>query len=240
MIVIPAIDVINGECVRLIRGSYESKTVYEKDPVVQAEKFEGSGLTHLHLVDLDGAKEGRVKNWKVIERILKETDLIVDFGGGVKTEDEINRLLDTGVDKITIGSLAVKDKERVVEFLGKYKEHLILGSDVMDGKIRVSGWLEKSEIELFPFVKEYFEKGFRYCICTDISKDGMLNGPSFELYGALTEKVMGMNFIASGGISCLDDLIKLKDIGLYGTIVGKAYYEGLISLDDMRSVNFAQ
>lgn len=240
MIVIPAIDVIDGECVRLTGGLFEHKTVYEKDPVVQAIKFEEAGLTHLHLVDLDGAKEGRVKNWKVIENILKETDLVVDFGGGVKTEDEIKRLLDMGVDKITIGSLAVKNKERVIEFLEKYKDHLILGSDVKDGKIRVSGWLEKSETELLPFVSEYFEKGFRYCICTDISKDGMLKGPSFGLYEALATKVMGMNFIASGGISCLNDLIKLKDMGLYGTIVGKAYYEGLISLDEMRSVNFAQ
>jgi len=239
MLIIPAIDMINGECVRLSKGDYSSKNVYEKNPLLQAQKFEDIGLTHLHLVDLDGAKCGSVQNWKVIETLCSKTKLKIDFGGGVKTTKELELLFELGVDKVTCGSIAVKNKELVLDWLSIYKDKLILGADCQNYLIKTSGWLEANELEVTSFVKDYFNKGFKYCISTDIAQDGMMKGPSFALYNKLQQAVPNMLLIASGGISCFSDLLQLKAKNLYGTIVGKAYYEGVLSLEEMGRLNNA-
>ena len=239
MIVIPAIDIIEGKGVRLSKGDYLSRKEYSSNPVERAKRFEGAGLTHLHLVDLDGAKGGRPENLDVLERIARETSLYVDFGGGVKSLDSLKSVLDSGAREVSLGSVAVKDRESVLEWIDLYKDQLILSADVRDGSISISGWKEDTRIEALGFIEYFHNEGINKVISTDISRDGMLSGPSFELYQQIKRRVPGMKVVASGGISCLDDLLRLGSEGVWGAIVGKAYYEGRISLSELKEAENA-
>jgi phosphoribosylformimino-5-aminoimidazole carboxamide ribotide isomerase len=237
MRIIPAIDIIDGKCVRLTQGDYAQKKIYDENPLEIAKEFEAAGLKYLHLIDLDGAKAGQVTNWKVIEMITSNTGLIVDFGGGIKTNDEVEKLFNFGVAQINIGSIAVKEPEKVVEWLEKFgNEKIILSADVKDEKIAISGWQEDSTIEITDFLKQYIKKGIEYVTCTDISTDGMLTGPNLELYKKILLTFPQLNVIASGGVSSLDDLYELKKIGVDGVIVGKAIYESRIQLEQLTNL----
>ena len=235
MRIIPAIDIIDGKCVRLSKGDYETKKIYNENPVEVAKEFEDFGIQYLHLVDLDGAKAKKIINQKVIENIAKKTNLIIDFGGGIRSEEDLQKAFDSGAKKVTLGSIAVVNPELCLAWLEKFgAEKLILGADCLDRKIKTSGWLENSETDVVDFIKEYQKKGFREVVCTDISKDGMLQGPSTALYQEILENST-IELIASGGISNIEDVQKMKKIGCAGTIIGKAIYEGRISLEDLRS-----
>ena len=235
MRIIPAIDIIDGKCVRLSKGDYETKKIYNENPVEVAKEFEDFGIQYLHLVDLDGAKAKKIINQKVIENIAKNTNLIIDFGGGIRSEEDLQKAFDSGSKKVTLGSIAVVNPELCLAWLEKFgAEKLILGADCLDRKIKTSGWLENSETDVVDFIKEYQKKGFKEVVCTDISKDGMLQGPSTELYQEIIENST-IELIASGGISNIEDVQKMKEIGCAGTIIGKAIYEGRISLEDLRS-----
>ena len=235
MRIIPAIDIIDGKCVRLSKGDYDTKKIYNENPVEVAKEFEDFGIQYLHLVDLDGAKAKKIINQKVIENIAKNTNLIIDFGGGIRSEEDLQKAFDSGAKKVTLGSIAVVNPELCLTWLEKFGvEKLILGADCLDRKIKTSGWLENSETDVVDFIKEYQKKGFREVVCTDISKDGMLQGPSTGLYQEIIENST-IELIASGGISNIEDVQKMKEIGCAGTIIGKAIYEGRISLEDLRS-----
>lgn len=235
MRIIPAIDIIDGKCVRLSKGDYETKKIYNENPVEVAKEFEDFGIQYLHLVDLDGAKAKKIINQKVIENIAKNTNLIIDFGGGIRSEEDLQKAFDSGAKKVTLGSVAVVNPELCLAWLEKFgAEKLILGADCLDRKIKTSGWLENSETDVVDFIKEYQKKGFKEVVCTDISKDGMLQGPSTALYQEIIENST-IELIASGGISNIEDVQKIKKIGCAGTIIGKAIYEGRISLEDLRS-----
>ena len=235
MRIIPAIDIIDGKCVRLSKGDYETKKIYNENPVEVAKEFEDFGIQYLHLVDLDGAKAKKIINQKVIENIAKNTNLIIDFGGGIRSEEDLQKAFDSGAKKVTLGSIAVVNPELCLAWLEKFgAEKLILGADCLDRKIKTSGWLENSETDVVDFIKEYQKKGFREVVCTDISKDGMLQGPSTALYQEIIENST-IELVASGGISNIEDVQKMKKIGCAGTIIGKAIYEGRISLEDLRS-----
>ena len=235
MRIIPAIDIIDGKCVRLSKGDYETKKIYNENPVEVAKEFEDFGIQYLHLVDLDGAKAKKIINQKVIENIAKKTNLIIDFGGGIRSEEDLQKAFDSGAKKVTLGSIAVVNPELCLAWLEKFGvEKLILGADCLDRKIKTSGWLENSETDVVDFIKEYQKKGFKEVVCTDISKDGMLQGPSTALYQEIIENST-IELIASGGISNIEDVQKMKEIGCAGTIIGKAIYEGRISLEDLRS-----
>ena len=234
MKIIPAIDIIDGKCVRLSKGDYDTKKIYNENPVEVAKEFEDFGIQYLHLVDLDGAKAKKIINQKVIENIAKNTNLIIDFGGGIRSEEDLQKAFDSGAKKVTLGSIAVVNPELCLAWLEKFgAEKLILGADCLDRKIKTSGWLENSETDVVDFIKEYQKKGFREVVCTDISKDGMLQGPSTALYQEIIENST-IELIASGGISNIEDVQKMKEIGCAGTIIGKAIYEGRISLKDLR------
>ena len=239
MIVIPAIDIIEGKVVRLSKGDYSSKIEYSDNPVDMAKRFESSGLTHLHLVDLDGAKGGKPENLKVLEDIVRTTDLSVDFGGGVKTLASLISVLDSGAKEVSLGSIAVKDPDSVLSWIDQYKDRLILSADARDGKVAISGWKEGTELDILSFIESYAQKGLSKVISTDISRDGMLSGPALELYKAIISKVPNEKVIASGGISCYEDIIKCGEIGCFGVIVGKAYYEGRISLEALKEAESA-
>ena len=235
MRIIPAIDIIDGKCVRLSKGDYDTKKIYNENPVEVAKEFEDFGIQYLHLVDLDGAKAKKIINQKVIENISKNTNLIIDFGGGIRSEEDLQKAFDSGAKKVTLGSIAVVNPALCLAWLEKFgAEKLILGADCLDRKIKTSGWLENSETDVVDFIKEYLKKGFREVVCTDISKDGMLQGPSTALYQEIIENST-IELIASGGISNIEDVQKMKEIGCGGTIIGKAIYEGRISLEDLRS-----
>ena len=235
MKIIPAIDIIDGKCVRLSKGDYDTKKIYNENPVEVAKEFEDFGIQYLHLVDLDGAKAKKIINQKVIENIAKNTNLIIDFGGGIRSEEDLQKAFDSGAKKVTLGSIAVVYPELCLVWLEKFgAEKLILGADCLDRKIKTSGWLENSETDVVDFIKEYQKKGFKEVVCTDISKDGMLQGPSTALYQEIIENST-IELIASGGISNIEDVQKMKEIGCAGTIIGKAIYEGRISLEDLRS-----
>ncbi len=237
MRIIPAIDIIEGKCVRLSKGDYDTKKVYNEDPLEVAKSFEDAGLSYLHLVDLDGAKAKHIVNWKVLEKLATRTSLTIDFGGGVKSDEDLRISFESGASQITGGSIAVKEPVLFTSWITKYgSEKIILGADAMDGKIAVTGWQEDTDQEVQSFIEEYVEKGIEYVISTDISKDGMLAGPSFELYQSIINKLPNVKLIASGGVSNLDDLIRLKEDGLEGAIVGKAIYEGFIRLEDLREL----
>lgn len=235
MQIIPAIDLIDGKCVRLTQGDYEQKIIYNENPVDVAKQFEDIGITRLHLVDLDGAKKGEVVNYKVLEKIIASTNLIVDFGGGIKTNEAIKIVFESGAAIATIGSVAVKDKNLFFSWIAKYgADKILLGADVNNEKIAISGWLEKTEINILDFISENMQKGIKTIFCTDISKDGLLQGASVELYGKILKQFPALNLIASGGVSSIKDLDELKEIGCSGAIVGKAIYENKISMEDLK------
>lgn len=231
MRIIPAIDIIDGKCVRLTQGDYTQKKIYNENPLEIAKSFEDAGLQYLHLVDLDGAKAGKVINWKVIESIASNTDLKIDFGGGIKTADEIERLFNAGVRQVNLGSIAVKNPELVYTWIETYgAEKIILSADVKDENIAISGWLENSRISIMDFLGDYLKKGISYVTCTDISTDGMLQGPNIRLYAKILSAFPGIKLIASGGVSSMEDLEDLEKTKVDGVIVGKAIYEGRIEL----------
>lgn len=234
MKIIPAIDIIDGKCVRLSKGNYSTKKIYNENPVEVAKEFESFGIKFLHLVDLDGAKSKHIVNQKVLESIAKETFLSIDFGGGLKTVEDIEIAFNSGAKQITIGSIAVQDPEFCFELIEKYgADKIILGADCDNRMIKTSGWLESSDKDVIDFILQYQKKGIQQVICTDISKDGMLQGPSTELYKEIIAKT-STQLIASGGISCIEDVEKMKEIGCAGTIIGKAIYEGKIDLEELR------
>lgn len=235
MEIIPAIDIIDGKCVRLTQGDYDKKKIYNEHPLEVAKQFEDAGLRRLHLVDLDGARAGAVKNWKVLENIAGKTSLVIDFGGGIKTEKDVDIVFESGAALATIGSLAVKDETTFTQWLTQYgAEKFLLGADVKDEKIAVGGWLETTDVWIFDFIEKYIQKGIQQLFCTDVSKDGKLEGPSTELYKKIVTKFPGLNFIASGGVSSLRDLEELRDAGCKGAIVGKAIYENRITLKELK------
>lgn len=234
MRIIPAIDIIDGKCVRLTQGDYGQKKIYNENPLEVARNFEDAGLKHLHLVDLDGAKAGKVTNWNVIEAITSKTKLAVDFGGGIKTDDELKTLFQLGVKQVNLGSIALKNPELVTAWIKAHgADRIILSADVKNEKIAVGGWLENSTIAVTDFIGDYVENGIRYITCTDISTDGMLQGPNTALYAKLLTTFPSIKLVASGGVSGLNDLQILQDTGVDGVIVGKAIYEGRIRLNDL-------
>ena len=234
MIIIPAIDIIDGKAVRLTKGDYNQKKIYNEDPLEVAKMFEASGIQRLHLVDLDGAKQKRIINQKVLESIATNTSLLIDFGGGVQTDYDIQLAFDSGAHQVTGGSVAVKNPEMFEGWLLKYGvEKIILGADVLNGKIAVSGWQEDSAWLLDDFLEKYVAKTIKYVISTDVSKDGVLAGPAVDLYRDVVEKCPGLEVIASGGVSKMDDILELDKLPLYGVIVGKAIYENRISLKEV-------
>jgi phosphoribosylformimino-5-aminoimidazole carboxamide ribotide isomerase len=234
MQIIPAIDLIEGKCVRLTEGDYAQKKIYNEDPLEVAKAFEGIGLMRLHLVDLDGAKAGEVVNWKVLEKIANQTSLKIDFGGGIKKESTLKSVLDSGAAYATIGSLAVKNRNLFEEWIEQFGATvLMLGADVFEEKIAIGGWLEKTDIDVYSFMQSYMNKGLQQMFCTDIQKDGKLQGPSIDLYKKIISKFPNLQLIASGGVSNLQDLKDLREIGCAAAIVGKAIYENRISLDEL-------
>jgi phosphoribosylformimino-5-aminoimidazole carboxamide ribotide isomerase len=259
MRIIPAIDIIDGKCVRLSQGDYNQKTIYNEDPLEVAKEFEANGIEYLHLVDLDGAKNSHVVNWKVLENIAAQTGLKVDFGGGVKTNEDLKIVFESGAKQATGGSIAVKNPDLFAEWIITYgADKMILGADAMNGMIATHGWLESSELEVVAFIKEWNRKNINYVICTDIAKDGMLAGPSYDLYREIlridkqhpanietprqsgnvqvASTVIGneIKLIASGGVTTIQDVIHLKDLGCEGAIIGKAIYEGRITFKELR------
>jgi len=234
MRIIPAIDIIDGKCVRLSKGDYDTKIIYNENPLEVAKSFEAHGIEYLHLVDLDGAKSSKIVNYKILEKIATQTSLQIDFGGGLKSDDDLKIAFESGASQITGGSIAVKNRAIFEKWISEYgSEKIILGADAKDEKIAVSGWLEDSDEDLIPFIQEYQAKGIQYVICTDIAKDGMLQGPSFDLYKKILAEANGVKLIASGGISTFDELPKLAELGCEGTIIGKAIYEGRITLKQL-------
>lgn len=240
MRIIPAIDIIEGKCVRLTKGDYNTKKVYNENPLEVAKQFEASGIEYLHLVDLDGAKEKHIVNYKILEQIASKTSLRIDFGGGLKTNEDLYIAFNSGAKQITGGSIAIKDSKTFEGWIQKYgSQKIILGADSKDGKIAISGWKEQSNEDIIPFIKRYQKKRIQYVVCTDISKDGMLEGPSLDLYKQIIQECssssdgQSIKLIASGGVSSLEDLNKLKDLGCEGVIIGKALYEGHIHLRDL-------
>ncbi len=232
--IIPAIDIIDGKCVRLTKGNYNAKKIYNENPLEAALEFEGAGLKRLHLVDLDGAREKHIVNWKVLEKISARTKLFIDFGGGIKSEKDLKIAFDCGANQITAGSIAITDETIVIQWLAKYgPEKIILGADVMNEKIFINGWEKDSNIILSDFIKKYSGQGAKYFICTDIEKDGMMEGTSLDLYKKTMEENPKIKLIASGGINSLDDLEKLDEMGCFGAIIGKAIYEGKIKLTEI-------
>ncbi len=224
---IPAIDIIGGKCVRLTKGDYDRKTVYNDDPVAQAKEFEAKGFTRLHVVDLDGAKSKHIVNDAVLRQITAQTSLTVDFGGGIKSGNDIKKAFDAGATLVTIGSIAVSRPDLFMSWLGEYgAEHIILGADARNGKVSINGWKEDSEEDLLPFLKKYIDAGVRNILCTDISKDGTLKGPATSLYKRIMAAYPGIHLIASGGISSNEDIDNLEKEGIPAVVFGKAYYEG--------------
>jgi phosphoribosylformimino-5-aminoimidazole carboxamide ribotide isomerase len=249
MRIIPAIDIIGGKCVRLSKGDYNTKIIYNENPLEVAKMFEAHGIKYLHLVDLDGAKSSKIVNHKILEQIASKTTLKIDFGGGLKSDADLRIAFESGANQITGGSIAVKNREIFKKWIADYgADKIILGADVNNEKVAVSGWLEDSDEDLVPFIKNYQSKGIQYVICTDIAKDGMLEGPSFELYkkiidqcsvtSSAVEKISeanGIKLIASGGISTFAELPKLAEMGCEGTIIGKAIYEHKISMKELEN-----
>lgn len=235
MRIIPAIDIINRECVRLSKGDYNQKTIYSKNVLDVAKNFEANGIQFLHLVDLDGAKQNQIINYKILEQISNETNLIIDFGGGLKSRKDIEIAFESGANQVTLGSVAVKNPELFQSSFEKYgSEKIILGADARQEKIAISGWLEESEKNIYNFIKEKIESGIEYVISTDIDKDGMLEGPSFELYKNIISQNPTIKLIASGGITSVEDLEKLITIGCEGAIIGKALYENRIAFNELK------
>ena len=232
---IPAIDIIDGKCVRLSQGDYDTKKIYNEKPLEVAKEFEANGIQRLHVVDLDGAKSSHVVNYKVLDAIAGHTSLTIDFGGGIKTDEDLVIAFENGAHMVTLGSVAVKKPELFKKWLHQYgAEKIILGADVKDNRISVSGWLEEGPQELMPFLTDYTQEGVSKVLCTDISRDGMLQGPSIELYKQVMQRFPTMHLIASGGVSGVDDIIRLDDAGIPAVVFGKALYEGRITMKDLK------
>ena len=232
---IPAIDLIDGKCVRLTKGEYDSKRIYNEDPVAQAKEFEKLGFKRLHMVDLDGAKSKHVVNDDVLRAVTQETGLVVDFGGGIKTEEDIEKAFNAGAAMVTVGSIAVTKPELFMGWMEKYgAERMILGADVRNGKVSINGWLEDSEEDLLPFLKKYVDRGVRNVLCTEISKDGTLQGPATALYVEIMKAYPELHLIASGGVSCNEDIEQLDANGIPAVVFGKAYYEGKIKVEGLK------
>jgi phosphoribosylformimino-5-aminoimidazole carboxamide ribotide isomerase len=238
MDIIPAIDIIDGKCVRLTQGDYAQKKVYNENPLEVAKEFEDAGIRRLHLVDLDGAKARKVVNRKVLETLATQTTLTIDFGGGIKTNEDIGMIFQSGAAIATIGSMAVKQPELFYQWLEKYGgEKILLGADVKEEKIAIHGWTQQTEISVFDFLEQNINKGLQQAFCTDISKDGLLQGPSLDLYKKIIARFPMLKFIASGGVTTIADLKQLREIGCDGVIVGKAIYEGRIRVSDLEFLN---
>lgn len=234
--IIPAIDIIDGKCVRLTQGDFNQKTEYSNNPVEVAKAIENTGVRKLHVVDLDGAKHKKIINQKTLEAIVKATSLEVDFGGGLQSNEDVQIAFDCGAKQITGGSIAIKNRPLFEEWITKFgAEKIILGADVRNEFIAVSGWQEVSEVSVFDFIKSYLDKGLKYVFCTDVAKDGLLQGPSFDLYAKIRAQFPEAFLIASGGVTTVSDVHKLNEMGVYGAIIGKAYYEGKIKLEDLAS-----
>ena len=232
--IIPAIDIIDGKCVRLTQGDYSRKTVYNEDPVEIAKMFEDYGIKRLHTVDLDGAKSSHVINYKTIERIATATNLTIDFGGGIKSNSDIEIAFSSGAKLVTIGSIAVKRPELMFEWISNYGcERLILGADVKNGLISINGWKEEGNDELMPFIEKYIEHGINNVLCTDIARDGMLKGPSTDMYKRIMSSFPTLNLIASGGVSSVEDIYELDNAGIPSVVFGKAIYEGRITMKEL-------
>lgn len=233
--IIPAIDIIDGKCVRLTKGDYSQKKIYNERPLEVAMQFEDTGLKRLHLVDLDGARDGKVKNWKVLETIAGKTSLIIDFGGGIKSENDVQIIFNSGAALATVGSIAVKDENEFERWLVKFgAEKFFLGADVRDEMITVNGWTETTDLSVYDFIQKYINRNVQQIFCTDVNKDGLLEGPAIELYKNLIGKFPHLHLVASGGVSSLKDIEQLIDIGCKGVIVGKAIYENRILLKDLK------
>lgn len=233
---IPAIDLIDGKCVRLTQGDYSQKKVYEDDPLDAARRFEDAGLTRLHLVDLDGAKAGRVVNYKTIERVAARTSLQIDFGGGIAGEDDVRIAFECGVDLINLGSIAIKNQALSLEWLARYgADRVILSADARKEKVAISGWLDQTDVLLVDHIRVFQAAGLKYVTCTDIERDGMLQGPSIDLYAKLLDSCEGVQLIASGGVASMADVEELNRRGIYGVIIGRALYEGRIQLSELKS-----
>ena len=231
---IPAIDIINGQCVRLTKGDYNQKKVYNDNPVEVAKHFEELGFKRLHVVDLDGAKSKHIVNDGVLKEITKATNLVVDFGGGIKTKDDIEKAFEAGASMVTVGSVAVTNRQLFLDWIEIYgAERLILGADVRNGKISINGWKEDSSEELLPFLKHYVDKGVKNVLCTEISKDGTLQGPAIDLYKDIIKAYPDMHLIASGGVSSNDDITDLNNAGIPAVVFGKAFYEGKIDIKSL-------
>ena len=231
---IPAIDIIDGKCVRLSQGDYNTRKVYNENPVEVAKEFEANGIRRLHVVDLDGAKSSHVVNNRVLDMIASRTSLIIDFGGGIKTDEDLLIAFENGAQMVTLGSIAVKKPDLFKKWLQQYGSgKIILGADVKDNHISINGWKEESQQELIPFLTDYTNEGVRKVLCTDISRDGMLQGPSIELYKQMMKEFPEMHLIASGGVSCLQDIIDLDEAQIPAVVFGKALYEGRITLKDL-------
>ena len=235
MTIIPAIDIINGKCVRLTKGDYAQQKIYNENPLEVAKQFEDAGISRLHIVDLDGAKAGTIINLKVLESIAANTKLIIDFGGGIKKINDIESVFNAGAAIATIGSMAVKHPELLEEWLMEFgADKFLIGADVLEEKIKISGWLEDGGINIFNFIGKMIGLGVTNIFCTDISKDGVMEGPSIDLYKTILEQHPEVNLIASGGVSNINDVIQLKEIGCSGAIIGKAIYEGLVPLNPLK------
>lgn len=238
MEIIPAIDIIDGKCVRLTHGDYAQKKIYNENPLEVAKEFEDAGLRRLHLVDLDGAKAGAVRNWKVLESLAAKSAMVIDFGGGIKTAKDVDIVFSSGAALATVGSIAVKEEETFFQWLKQYgADKFLLGADVKDEKITVSGWTEQTDVWIYDFIEKQVAQGVTQVFCTDVSKDGALEGPSVELYKNIIQKFPKLHFIASGGVSNIDDVYQLGEIGCSGVIIGKAIYEGRIRLSELVNLN---
>ena len=238
MIIIPAIDIIQGKFVRLTKGDYAQQIIYNDNPVEVAKQFEAAGIKRLHIVDLDGAKAGSIVNLKVLENVAAATDLVIDFGGGVKTIQDVSNIFNAGAAMVTIGSLAVKQPALLEEWLMEFgTDQFLIGADVLDGKIKISGWLEDGGINIFDFIGKMLSLGVTNIFCTDIAKDGVMEGPSVDLYKNILEQHPEINLIASGGVSKIDDILVLDALGCTGAIVGKAIYEGKVPLNPLKDLS---
>ena len=236
--IIPAIDIINGKCVRLSKGDYSKQIIYHDDPLQAAKTFEDAGFQRLHIVDLDGAKAGSIKNLNVLEKISTHTDLIIDFGGGIKSIDDISSVFNAGASIVTLGGIAAKNPEIIEEWVMEFGAgKILIGADVLNESIKISGWTEDAGITIFEFIGKMLALGAQNIFCTDISKDGMMKGPSIDLYKKILSTFPGINLIASGGVTKIEDVIALKEIGCNGVIIGKAIYEGKIKLHDLVKLN---
>ena len=233
--IIPAIDIIDGKCVRLSEGDFDRKTVYDQDPLNVAKRFEDAGVTHLHLVDLDGARLKKIVNRTILERIASNTKLKIDFGGGIQSNQDLKTAFESGAHQVTAGSIAVNDEPTVLQWLEEYgSDKIILGADSKEGKIAVSGWTEVTNIDLYRFLSKYVDRGIRYSICTDVTKDGLLQGTNLNMYRTIKQRLPQLFLIASGGVTQLDEIEHLDQIGVNGVIIGKALYEGKIELSQLK------